>query len=46
MRCERCGEILVHEDEQVDGMCRKCTKRMKTTARGKCQEIKGLNPVI
>ncbi len=27
MRCIVCDETLVHEDELVDGMCRKCTKR-------------------
>ncbi len=34
MRCEKFGEILVHEDEKVDGTCWTCERKTRaTTAR-------------
>ncbi len=43
MRCERCGEALVHEDEQVDGECRKCSGKARRKARGKAMHGKKKN---
>jgi len=40
MRCMRCGEALVHEDEQIDCMCRRCGEKL-LKRRGRQYQEKG-----